>query len=65
MKKVIKLTTLLITSLFSTITFAHTGHENSNIFHLHSDSGYILVLLIVGLLVGYATYHDYKKNVKK
>ncbi len=65
MNKIITMTTLLISSLFSAATFAHSGHGNSNFFHIHNDTGYILVMLIAGLLVGFITYYDYKKNIRK
>ena len=65
MNKIIKVTILLLTSLYSATTFAHTGHGNNNIFHLHNGVDYFIVILIVGLLVGFVTYYDYKKNNPK
>jgi len=37
MNKIINVVTLLLSSLFSATTFAHTGHGN-NVFHSHSGS---------------------------
>jgi len=65
MNKIIKVTALLITSLYSATSFAHTGHGNNNIFHSHNGSDHSLVILIIGLLVGVATYYVYKKNITK
>ena len=64
MNKIIKVTALLITSLYSATTFAHTGHGNNNIFHSHNGSDHFLVILIIGLLIGFATYYVYKKIAK-
>ncbi len=65
MKKIITITALLIATIYSTASIAHTGHGNNNIFHAHDGAGYFLVMLIVGLLVGFVTYYDYKKNIHK
>ncbi len=65
MNKIIKVITLLLSSLFSATTFAHTGHGNNNIFHSHNGSDHSLVILIIGLLVGFASYYVYKKNITK
>ena len=61
MNKIIKVTALLITSLYSTTTFAHTGHGNNNI-HNHNGSDHFLIIFIIGLLIGFASYYIYKKN---
>lgn len=65
MNKVINVITLLLTSFFSATIFAHTGHGNNNIFHSHNGSDHSLVILIIGLLIGFVTYYIYKKNNPK
>lgn len=65
MNKIIKVITLLLSSLFSATTFAHTGHGNNNVFHSHNGSEHSLVILIIGLLIGVAAYYVYKKNITK
>ncbi len=65
MNKIINVITLLLSSLFSATAFAHTGHSNNNVFHNHNGSNYSLVLLIIGLLIGFATYYIYIKNSPK
>ena len=65
MKKIITTITLLITSLFSVATFAHSGHGNNNIVHTHNGTNYFLIMAIVGLFVGFFIYYDYKKNIQK
>lgn len=65
MNKITKITALLMTSLYSVTLFAHTGHGNNNIFHSHNETNYFLVMLIIGLLIGFVTYYNYKKNSRK
>ena len=65
MNKIINIITLLLSSLFSVETFAHTGHGNNNVFHSHNGSDHALVILIIGLLIGFATYYVYKNNISK
>ena len=64
MNKIIKVMALLVSSLFSATTFAHTGHSN-NIIHSHNETNYFVIMLLVGLFVGLVTYFDYKKNIRK
>ena len=64
MNKIIKVIALLVSSLFSATTFAHTGHGN-NIIHSHNETNYFVIMLLVGLFVGLITYYDYKKNIHK
>jgi len=64
MNKIIKVMALLVSSLFSTTTFAHAGHSN-NIIHSHNETNYFIIMLLVGLFVGFVTYYDYKKNIRK
>ena len=62
MNKIINVSTLLLSSLFSATSFAHTGHGNNNVFHSHNGGDYYLVILIIGLLIGFASYYVYKKT---
>lgn len=62
MNKIINIFTLLLSSLFSATTFAHTGHGNNNVFHSHNGSEHSLIILITGLLIGFAIYYVYKKT---
>ena len=65
MNIITKITSLLIPAIYSTASIAHTGHGNNNILHAHDGAGYFLVMIIIGLLVGFVTYYDYKKNIRK
>lgn len=60
MKKYIINITLLLTSMVSSAALAHTGFHN-DIYHPLSGIDHFLVMLIVGLLAGVATYYFYKK----
>ena len=65
MDKMIKVLTLLPVSLASVTTFAHSGHDNNIIFHTHNGADHFSVILIIGLLLGVASYYVYKKNIQK
>ena len=65
MKKIITTITLLVTSLFSVATFAHGGHGNNHIVHSHNGTDYFLIMAVVSLFIGFITYYDYKKNIRK
>lgn len=40
--------------------FAHTGPHNE-VYHLHGAVNYFLIVLIIAMLTGAATYYLYKK----
>ena len=63
--KISKLITFLLTSLISTLTFAHPGHGNNNIFHTHDGLDHIFVMFIIGVLISIAAYYIYKKILSK
>ncbi len=64
MKNIITTVTLLVTSLFSVTTLAHTGH-GINVPHSHNGTDYFLIILAVGLFISFVTYYNYKKNIRK
>jgi len=59
-KKHIHKIAMLAGTLLSSSTFAHTGLHNE-IYHPLSGVDHFLVVLIIGLVAGVASYYLYKK----